>query len=104
MTVYVDRLPSQGWGRWNGGAHMLATDLQELHDLAAAIGLRRDWFQDHTTFAHYDLTASKRTLAVARGATEIELGDIPADVLMRNADGTYEQWCVRMARLAEAKL
>ena len=97
--VYVDRLPSSGWGKWNGGAHMLANDIDALHAMADRIGLRRAWFQGDKTFPHYDLTASKRALAVAAGAVEIEMGELPDDVLMLNrADGTYERRCDRLAR------
>lgn len=97
--IYVDELPSSGWGRWNGGAHMMANDLDALHAMAVKIGLKRAWFQGESTFAHYDLTASKRRLAVAAGAVEIGLGDIPEDVLMlRRSDGTYERRCDRLAR------
>lgn len=97
--VYVDRLPARGWGRWNSGAHMLANDLDALHAMAAKIGLRRAWFQGDSTFAHYDLTASKRALAVAAGAIEIDAGEIPDDVLMlRREDGTFERRCDRFAR------
>lgn len=96
--VYVDKLPARGWGRWNDGAHMLANDLDALHAMADRIGLRREWFQGESTFAHYDLTASKRRLAVAAGAIEIGLGEIPEDVLMRCADGSYERRCDRVAR------
>jgi hypothetical protein len=43
------------------GVH-LATDsgdLDELHDFARRIGLRRSWFQDHRTVSHYDLIGGK---------------------------------------------
>lgn len=96
-SVYVDTLPA-GWGRWSGGAHMLANDLDALHAMADRLGLKRAWFQGDTTFAHYDLTASKRKLAVAAGAVEIELGELPDDVLMRREDGSYERRCDRIAR------
>jgi hypothetical protein len=75
MTVYVDDgfCGSPGsWGRWTGGGHMQADTIEELHDFAARLGLRRSWFQskpgrpDHD---HYDLTASKRALALELGAT-----------------------------------
>jgi hypothetical protein len=92
--VYVDELPA-GWGRWSGGAHMLANDLDALHAMADKIGLKRAWFQDKA-FAHYDLTASKRRLALAEGAIEIEFGEIPDDVLMKtNEPGVYERRCDR---------
>lgn len=96
MTVYVDELPD-GWGKWSGGGHMLASDIDELHALAERIGLRRAWFQDRT-FAHYDLTRSKRVAALAAGAVAIEVGEIPDDVLMRRRDGGYETRAERMAR------
>lgn len=102
MTIYVDQLPTNSsWGKWAGGAHMLGTDIDELHAAAADLGLKRSWFQDKT-FAHYDLTRSKRVLAVANGAVEIELGELPDDVLMRCSDGTYEQRSDRMARRTKA--
>ena len=40
------------------------------HAFAASIGLRREWFQDHPSAPHYDLTPAKRALAVANGARE----------------------------------
>ncbi len=74
MSVYVDdafdHLPVPT--RWRGGGHLQADSLEELHTFAASIGLRREWFQskpgrpDHD---HYDLTASKRVLAIEHGAT-----------------------------------
>lgn len=99
--VYVDELPA-GWGKWSGGAHMLANDLDALHAMADRIGLKRAWFQGDKTFAHYDLTKPKRVLAVAAGAVEIGLAEIPDDVLMRCPDGSYECRCDRLARRAAA--
>lgn len=98
--VYVDELPAAGWGKWNGGAHMLANDIDALHEMADRIGLKRAWFQEQGSFPHYDLTASKRRLAVAAGAIEIDLGELPTDVLHRCSDGVYEQRHVRLARIA----
>ena len=89
MTIYVDELPG-GWGRWSGGAHMMGTDIHELHAFAIRLGLRREWFQDKR-LPHYDLTASKRAKALAAGAQKMELGEIPAGTLIRNEDGTYRQ-------------
>jgi hypothetical protein len=98
MTVYVDQF-GEGWGRWTGGGHMLGSDLDELHAMAAYLGLRLAWFQDKT-FAHYDLVRSKRDKALAAGAVAIDLFDdkMPDDVLMKNGDGTYETYAQRMSR------
>lgn len=54
--------------------HLTAEDLShravdELHALAERIGLRRQWFQP-TSWPHYDLTPSRRVLAVRAGAVE----------------------------------
>jgi hypothetical protein len=45
--------------------------LAELHEMAAKIGLKRSWFQDKLYHKHYDVTLSKRKLAVAYGAIEV---------------------------------
>lgn len=68
MAVYVD-------GAKNPLKHMLMSHMvadteAELHAMAQAIGLKREWFQDHNT-PHYDLCQEKRTLAVARGAVQV---------------------------------
>ncbi len=102
MTVYVDKLPS-GWGKWSGGAHMLGSDLNELHAMADRIGLKRAWFQGDKTFAHYDLTASKRALALDAGAVPIGLAEIPDDVLVRCDDGTYETRSARRSRAEQSQ-
>lgn len=45
---------------------------ERLHALATRIGLKREWFQSHSRTPHYDLVPSKRTLAIAAGALEID--------------------------------
>ena len=47
--------------------------LKDLHEVALAIGLKRCWFQNRPGFPHYDLVASKRLLAIERGAVEKSL-------------------------------
>lgn len=74
MSVYVDRLRDWGWmlrGRRVPNCHMIADTLEELHGAAAAIGLRREWFQE-SHGGHYDLVPSKRLAAVSLGAIEID--------------------------------
>ena len=72
MTVYVDHAFAAGdWGRWTGGGHLQADDVDELHAFAAAMGLRRAWFQTQPGRPekdHYDLTAAGRELALSLGA------------------------------------
>ncbi len=72
VAVYVDDGFLAGdWGRWSGGGHLQADDLEELHAFAAKLGLRREWFQDRPRrpeFSHYDLTAAGRGAALAAGA------------------------------------
>lgn len=75
MTVYVDPLMDWGW-RLGVSCHMLPHDhtdlaVEELHQLAERIGLKRAWFQTNTKWLHYDLTASKRVLALRAGVVEV---------------------------------
>lgn len=77
MTVYVDPLQDFGWvmrGRRVASCHLFTDtlELDELHRVAAAIGMRRSWFQDRGSAPHYDLVASRRAAAVAAGAVELD--------------------------------
>jgi hypothetical protein len=49
---------------------MIADTLDELHQMADKIGVRRKWFQDKARFPHYDICKLKRSLAVKFGAIE----------------------------------
>ena len=77
MAVYVDSLVEWGWvlrGRSVASCHLFTDtlDLTELHAMAAAIGMKRSWFQDKRSAPHYDLTASRRARAVELGAIEVD--------------------------------
>ncbi len=77
MTVYVDPLMQRGWilrGRRVPSSHMFTdqVDLSELHELARRIGCRLEWFQEHDTAPHYDLTAVRRQSAVDAGAHQVD--------------------------------
>lgn len=71
MTVYVDDMRA-GFGRMIM-CHMIADTDDELHAMAAKIGVARRWWQSpaKTSGSHYDIALSKRALAVAAGAVEI---------------------------------
>lgn len=80
MSVYVDPLfvmesrDAQAFhvGARNGHrwCHMFADREHELHNMAAMIGLRREWFQNGRV-AHYDLTPARRAAAIRLGAIEV---------------------------------
>jgi hypothetical protein len=86
MTVYVDKLVEypEAWlakqgiparlrhKRW---CHLFVTEIEaldELHELAATIGMKRQWFQGD----HYDLVPSRREQALACGAVEATKDDM----------------------------
>ena len=73
MTVYVDELlryPGAKPPFDKGSCHLSADTLDELHDFAIRIGMKRAWFQDHKLLPHYDLTPARRVVAVRFGATQ----------------------------------
>ncbi|MBB6251397.1 DUF4031 domain-containing protein [Nitrospirillum iridis] len=65
MTVYVDNMRAQ-LGRMIL-CHMIADTEAELHAMASRIGMLRRWYQGD----HYDVSASRRALAVKAGAITI---------------------------------
>lgn len=79
MTVYVDELvvwPTRIRCFKAGSAHLTADTDEELHELAARIGLRRAWFQMSSSgVPHYDLTPRKRAAAIAAGAIFVPARD-----------------------------
>lgn len=69
MTLYVDDV-SHRFGRMIM-CHMWATTVNELHDHAAFLGLRRVWFQQppKASWEHYDVSLTvKRRALVERNA------------------------------------
>ena len=69
MTVYVDDAVHPWRGqRW---AHLMADTLDELHAMAARLGIPRRAFQNKTSGAHYDVTAELRERAITLGALAI---------------------------------
>lgn len=69
MAVYVDDAVtlwrSQRW------AHLMADTLDELHHMAARLGLPPRAFQDRPSGAHYDVGPALRLQAIALGALPI---------------------------------
>lgn len=73
--VYVDDLtpciPNKNW-RWSKSCHLIADSVNELHEFAKRIGMRRSWFQNDGRLPHYDLNENRRRIAVKQGATELD--------------------------------
>ena len=73
MAVYVDNYQAA----WKGMkmSHMMADTLDELHEMADKIGLKREWFQEHSQ-PHYDVSESKRQEAIVNGAIEMSAREL----------------------------
>jgi hypothetical protein len=71
MAVFVDDMRAP-YGRMIM-CHLLADTDEELHAMAAKIGVARRWHQKAgTPHSHYDICLSKRAIAVSLGAKEID--------------------------------
>lgn len=99
--------------------HLLADSPDELHAFASRLGLKRKWFQDGR-WPHYDLTASKRDLAVGLGAEQVRAVDwmrrrrrgetmaqivfgSPEALAILKKDGPLREQTAKEARIEEAK-
>jgi hypothetical protein len=74
MSVYVDTLMHHGWklrGKIVKSCHMWSDTPEESHTMGRRIGLLNSWYQ-HGSIDHYDLTESRRVLAVQYGAIECD--------------------------------
>jgi hypothetical protein len=66
MAVYIDNAKNP-YGRMKM-CHMLADTIEELHEMADKLGLKRKWFQGAASTPHYDICLAKRDQALALGA------------------------------------
>lgn len=82
MSVYVDKMrtPYRAGKKTLIMCHMLADTLEELHTMAAKLGVRR-WFQAEGSFSHYDICLSKRQLAISLGAIELKTNKEVAEMM-----------------------
>ena len=86
MTIYIDdmhRYPMGQFGRMKM-SHMVADTDDELHAMAAAIGMKRAWFQGD----HYDVSLGMRANAVRLGAVEVTLKTLAWMCHMRRKTGS----------------
>lgn len=79
MTVYVDDMHTTPMGKLGRMkmCHMIADTTEELLAMADRIGVQRKWLQKAgTPHEHFDISMSKRAVAVAAGAVEITMRDL----------------------------
>jgi hypothetical protein len=69
MTVYIDDTYRYAIGQFRGMnmSHMIADTDDELHVMAAHIGMKREWHQGD----HYDVPLPRRAHAITLGAVAI---------------------------------
>jgi hypothetical protein len=75
MSVYVDNMRA-AYGRMVM-CHMIADSTEELLEMVDKIGVQRKWLQHAGTHReHFDISQSKRALAVAHGAVALSIMDL----------------------------
>lgn len=76
MTVYVDDMFKFPMGQFRRMkmSHLCADTEPELHAMADAIGIDRKWYQGD----HYDISITKRNLAIKAGAVPVSLRQMAA--------------------------
>lgn len=86
MSVYVDKAEN-GFGRMKM-CHMIADSLEELHEMAEKIGMKKEWFQPKS-FPHYDVCKTRRKQAVELGAIEVTSRELV--MVMRKFRETHDK-------------
>ena len=87
MTVYVDDMRAK-FGRMIM-CHMIADTDEELHAMAARIGVARKWHQSPPRHdSHYDISLSKRAEAIEAGAVPITWRACGCMSMRRRSTGT----------------
>jgi DNA-binding response OmpR family regulator len=85
MTVFVDDMYLYPMGNFRGMhmSHMIASTDEELHAMAAAIGIARRWYQGD----HYDVAMTKRTAAIKLGAVPVTMRQLGILTILRRRTG-----------------
>lgn len=80
--------------------HMVADSLDELHEMAAQVGMRLEWFQDapKASHPHYDLNEQRRALALELGAVYLPSRVLARAVIARRRLGNEGPLDVESAR------
>lgn len=90
MSVYVDDMhlhPMGQLGRMKM-CHMIADTTEELLAMAERIGVDRRWIQKAgTAQEHFDVSLSKRRIAVEHGAIEVTMRQLAQTTIAKRAGG-----------------
>lgn len=85
MTVYVDDMFAPY--RRMLMCHMVADDVEELHQMADKIGVARKWYQGD----HYDICKAKREQAIRLGAKAVSRMDLGRIVIAQRRAAPVRQ-------------
>lgn len=105
MTVYIDDMYLVPLGQFKRGnriykmSHMIADTEKELHAMADKIGVARRWYQGD----HYDVTMTKRKLAIEYGAVPITLRELAVMVMTRRKAVVYANQLRRKVNIPRYK-
>lgn len=90
MSIYVDRamIPYRGMLM----SHMIADTPAELHVMARRLGLHREWYQDGSSFPHYDICARKRAICLGMGGIELSRREFVAKMREIREFGLGTEW------------
>lgn len=85
MTVYVDDMYKHAHGKLKQMkmSHMIADQDEELHFMATKIGMKKSWHQGD----HYDISLSKRKMAIELGAISVSQKQIAAMKRRKSIEG-----------------
>lgn len=94
MAIYVDNA-RLSLGRMIM-CHMTADSLEELHDAADKLGLRREWYQGppETAHPHYDISLSRRERAIR----ELDAQEVSTREIVSVARGLVRREALRTPR------
>lgn len=89
-NVFIEPPGNHGWrlrGRSVRSSHLITDllDLTELHRVAQAGGMKREWFQNDASSPHYDIAESCYAALVAAGATPVNRHGLVAALRRRRA-------------------
>ena len=85
MTVYVDRAKNK-YGRMVM-SHMMADTTDELLAMAESIGVDQKYIQSAgTTSEHFDVSQTKRAVAISNGAQVVETRALVAIIVSRRIE------------------